>query len=65
MIAYTLAHWIARWASPPELNWKAICRLSLETLFPAVAFSQALRQFQLIAKIATQFGFEIVLNPLS
>jgi Transposase DDE domain len=65
LIAYTLAHWIARWASPPELNWKAICRLSLETLFPAVAFSQALRQFQLIAKIATQFGFEIVLNPLS
>jgi hypothetical protein len=63
LIAYILAHWMARWSSPPVLNWKAICRLSQETLFPAVVFCQLLKQIQLTADIAAQFGFEVVLNP--
>jgi hypothetical protein len=64
LIAYLLAHWIDQWSYPPGLDWKATCRLALETLFPSVVWFQLLKQIQSNAEIAAQFGFEIVLKPL-
>lgn len=65
LIAYLLAHWVDQWSWPPVLNWKATCRLTLETLFPSVVWFQLLRQIRLSQDIAAQFGFEVVLKSLS
>jgi hypothetical protein len=64
LIAYLLAHWIDQWAYPPVLDWKATCRLALETLFPSIVWFQLLRQIRISAEIAAQYGFEIVLKSL-
>ena len=65
LIAYLLAHWVDQWSRPPVLNWKATCRLTLETLFPSVVWFQLLGRIRLSQDIAAQFGFEVVLKSLS
>jgi hypothetical protein len=64
LIAYLLAHWIDQWSLPPVLDWKAACRLALETLLPSIVWLQLLKQIQISADIAAQYGFEIVLKSL-
>lgn len=64
LIAYLLAHWIVQWSLPPVLDWKATCRLALETLLPSMVWFQLLKQIRLSAEIAAQYGFEIVLKSL-
>ena len=61
-IAYLLAHWVDLWAWPPVLNWKAISRLTLEKLLPAVCWALLLKHIKRDADIAAQFGFDIVLK---
>jgi Transposase DDE domain len=63
-IAYLLSHWMYRWSLPSVLDWKAVSDLALETLFPSVVWLQLLKMLQGRAKIAAQYGFEIVLNSL-
>jgi hypothetical protein len=64
LIAYLLAHWIDQWSLPPVLDWKATCRLALETLLPSIVWFQLLKQIRISADIAAQYGFEIVLKSL-
>ena len=64
LIAYLLAHWIDQWSLPPVLEWKATCRLALETLLPSIVWFQLLKQIRMSAQIAAQYGFEIVLKSL-
>jgi hypothetical protein len=64
LIAYLLAHWIDQWSLPPVLDWKATCRLALETLLPSMVWFQLLKQIRMSADIAAQYGFEIVLKSL-
>lgn len=64
LIAYLLAHWIDQWSRPPGLDWKATCRLALETLLPSVLWFQLLKQIEISADIAAQYGFEIVFKSL-
>jgi hypothetical protein len=64
LIAYLLAHWIDQWSLPPVLDWKATCRLALETLLPSMVWFQLLKQIRMSAEIAAQYGFEIVLKSL-
>ena len=64
LIAYLLAHWIDQWSLPPVLDWKAVSRLALETLFPSIVWFQLLKQIQSSAGIAAQYKFEIVLKSL-
>jgi hypothetical protein len=65
LIAYLLAHWMARWDNLTVLNWKASCRRALETLLPAVAWCQLLRHIREQRDIAALYGFEVVLKPLT
>ena len=64
LIAYLFAHWIDQWSLPPVLDWKATCRLALETLLPSIIWFQLLKQIRISADIAAQYGFEIVLKSL-
>lgn len=64
LIAYVLAHWIDQWSFPPMLEWKGASRLALETLLPSIVWFQLLKQIQISADIAAQYGFEIVLKSL-
>jgi hypothetical protein len=64
LIAYLLAHWIDQWSLPPVLNWKIASRLALETLFPSTVWLQLLKQIEMSAEIAAQYGFEIVRQSL-
>jgi len=64
LIAYLLAHWVAFWACPTVLHWKATCRLALERLLPSVLWLELLRHTRSRTDIAAQFGFQIVLKPL-
>jgi hypothetical protein len=64
LIAYLLAHWIDQWSLLPVLDWKATCRLALETLLPSIVWFQLLKQIRISADIAAQYGFEIVLKSL-
>jgi hypothetical protein len=65
LIAYLLAHWINQWSLPPILDWKAASDLALAVLFPSVVWFQLLRLIRTHTNIAAQYGFEIVLKPLS
>jgi Transposase DDE domain len=64
LIAYLLVHWIDQWSLPPLLDWKAASELALSILFPSVVWFQLLKQIQVHADIAAQYGFEIRLKPL-
>ncbi|NEP18302.1 MAG: hypothetical protein F6J97_15590 [Leptolyngbya sp. SIO4C1] len=63
LIAYLLAHWIDRWAWPPVLDWKQTCRLAREKLLPNVVWLQVQRLIHDNSHIATQFGFDILIQP--
>jgi len=64
LLAYLLAHWIDQWSSPPVLDWKATCDLTLSVLFPSVLWLKLLRYLQISADIAARHGFEIILKPI-
>ena len=65
LIAYLLAHWIDQWSFPPVLDWKAASDLALKVLFPSILWLQLLKQIRTCTNVATDFGFEIVLQSLS
>lgn len=65
LIAYLLAHWLDQWSFPPVLDWKVASDLVLSILFPSVVWFQLLRQIRTHADIVAQYGFEIILKPLS
>ena len=64
IVAYFLAYWTYLAWELPQLDWRAVARLALEQLFPALLWLILLRQIDDCDDIAQQHGYQVILKPL-
>jgi Transposase DDE domain len=65
LIAYLLAYWTYKSRALERLDWRAVCLLARQLLFPSFLWTKFCASLQEHADLARKLGFEILLKPLT